>query len=229
MSKPPLLAPVSPVLLAVRVYPVPTLSIDNVLKVATPATAFTVFVPLRVPDAGLLPIATVIEAVLLVTRLPPASCTCTVTAGVIDEPDCVLLGCWAKASLVAAPAVMLNAELVAPVRPVLAAVRVYPLPALSIARSLNVAIPPAAATVLVPLRVPELGFVPIATVIDAVLLVTRLTFASCICRVTAGVMIWAAAVLVGCCAKASLFAAPGVMLKGLLVAPVRPVLAAVSV
>jgi hypothetical protein len=44
-------------------------------------------------------------AVLVVTVLPPASWTVTVTAGVIEAPAIVFVGCWLKASLLAAPAV----------------------------------------------------------------------------------------------------------------------------
>ncbi len=144
---------------------------DRLLNVATPLTALTVTVPLRLPLLGLVPMATVIEAVLLVTTLPPASCTCTVTAGVIEEVAAVFDGCVPKASFAAAPTVILNELLVTPVRPVLVAAKVYPLPALSMERLLKVAVPLTAATVVVPLRVPLLGLLPIATVTLAVLLV----------------------------------------------------------
>src|SRR5947208_802460 len=121
-----------------------------------PPDAFTVFVPLNVPPPGLVPIATVIETVLVVTRLLLASCTWTVTAGVIVWPAVVLLGCWLKVSFVAVPAVMLKVLLVADVSPVLVADSVYPLPALLMERLLKVAVPLTAATVVVPLRVPLL-------------------------------------------------------------------------
>ena len=94
------------------------------LKVATPLTALTVLVPASVPLEGLEPIATVIETLELVTVLPLASWTATVTAGLIDVPVAALVGCCWKASLVAAPGVILKAELVAPLRPVLEALRV---------------------------------------------------------------------------------------------------------
>ncbi len=68
--------------------------------------------------------AIVTDAVLVVTTLPPASCTCTVTAGVIEEPAAVFDGCVSKASFVAVPAVMLNAVLVAEVSAPLVAVSV---------------------------------------------------------------------------------------------------------
>src|SRR5713101_8116667 len=97
---------------------------DKLLNVATPPDAVTVVVPLRVPLPGFVPIATVIEAVLVVTRLPPASCTCTVTVGVIEEPAAVFDGCVPKPSFVAAPTVILNAVLVAEVNVPLVAVSV---------------------------------------------------------------------------------------------------------
>ena len=97
---------------------------DKLLNVATPFTALTVVVPLRVPLLGLVPMATVTEAVLPVTTLPPASCTCTVTAGVIEEAAVAFDGCVPNTSLAAAPTVMLNVSLVAPVRPLLLTVKV---------------------------------------------------------------------------------------------------------
>src|ERR1700722_6053464 len=93
-------------------------------KVATPLTALTVAVPLRVPLPGLLPIAMVTELVAVVTVLPFASSTLTVIAGAIVPPVAVLDGCTPNTSLVAAPGVMLNAELAAPVIPALEAARV---------------------------------------------------------------------------------------------------------
>src|SRR5712691_447134 len=97
-------------------------------KVATPLTAATVVVPERVPLAGLVPIATVMLVVAVVTVLPWASWTATRTAGAFTAPAAALLGCTVKASFAAAPALMLNAPLVAPVRPVADAVSVYPVP-----------------------------------------------------------------------------------------------------
>src|SRR5438552_1956731 len=93
-------------------------------NVATPLTAATVVVPERVPLAGLVPIASVMLVVAVVTALPCISWTATCTAGVIAAPAAALLGCTVKTSFAAAPAVMLNALLVAPVRPVADAVSV---------------------------------------------------------------------------------------------------------
>src|SRR2546423_731921 len=93
-------------------------------KVATPLTAATVVVPARVPLAGLGPVATVMLVVAVVTEMTWASWTATCTAGVIAAPAAVLLGCTVKASFAAAPTLMLNTLLVAPVRPVADAVSV---------------------------------------------------------------------------------------------------------
>src|SRR5215470_10729569 len=93
-------------------------------NVAMPATAATVVVPLSVPPEGLVPIAIVIEFVALVAVFPRESWMVTCTAGVIDAPAPMLEGCTVNASLLAAPAVTLNALLVVPVRPVALAANV---------------------------------------------------------------------------------------------------------
>src|SRR5439155_26967802 len=102
--KPLLLAPVRFVADAVRVYPVPGLLMFRFAKVATPLTAATVVVPERVPLAGLVPIATVMLVVAVVTLLPWASWTATCTAGVIAAPAAAVLGCAVKTSFAAGPA-----------------------------------------------------------------------------------------------------------------------------
>src|SRR5207249_10198216 len=71
-------------------------------NVATPLTAATVVVPERVPLAGLVPIASVMLVVAVVTVLPCASWTATCTAGVFAAPATALLGCPMKASFAAA-------------------------------------------------------------------------------------------------------------------------------
>src|SRR5205809_7218760 len=98
----------------------------KVEKVATPLAAATVLVPARVPLAGLVPIARVMLVVAVVTVLPWASWTATCTAGVFTAPATALLGCTVKASFAAGPTfrLILNAVLVAPVRPVADAVSV---------------------------------------------------------------------------------------------------------
>src|SRR5512143_2092102 len=92
----------------------PALSMDRLENVATPLTAATVVVPDSVPPPGLVPMATVMLAVELVTVLPNASCTATCTAGAMATPAVALVGWTRKASLEAAAGVMLNADEVAP-------------------------------------------------------------------------------------------------------------------
>src|SRR5256885_1036036 len=91
-------------------------------KVATPLTAATVGVPARVPLAGLVPIASVMLVVAVVTLLPWASWIATCTAGWTAARQPALLGCTVNTSFSAAPAPMLNALLGALVRPVAEAV-----------------------------------------------------------------------------------------------------------
>src|SRR6266404_4037221 len=76
---------------------------ERSLKVATPAAAFIGVVPLSVPLEGLVPIAMPIEAVLFATNLLPESRTLTVTAGLIEAPAPVFVGCCEKARWSAAP------------------------------------------------------------------------------------------------------------------------------
>ena len=68
-------ASVKPPAVASRVYPVPNLSIETLLKVATPLIADTVIVPDNVPLPGSLLMANVTLSVAVGTRLPPASNT----------------------------------------------------------------------------------------------------------------------------------------------------------
>src|SRR2546425_1245379 len=93
-------------------------------KVATPLTAAGG--ALRGGGAHVSVVAVAFEmlVVAVVTMLPWASWTATCTAGVIPAPAAALLGCTVKTSFAAAPAPMLNALLVALVRPVADAVSV---------------------------------------------------------------------------------------------------------
>ncbi len=91
---------------------------------ATPDEAFFVVVPDRVPPPGLFAMAIVIEAVDEVTVFPKLSWTVTVGGPGIELLTLTFPGCVVKASLAAALAVMLKASLVAPVKPVDAAVSV---------------------------------------------------------------------------------------------------------
>ncbi|MBK9655986.1 MAG: hypothetical protein IPO66_11180 [Rhodanobacteraceae bacterium] len=81
---------------------------------------------------------------------------------------------------------------------------------------------------VVPLSVPPVGLLPIASVMLPVYPV-RLPKASSACTVMAGLIAAPPAVLVGCCRKASCAGAAGVMLKVFDVAPVRLGLLAASV
>src|SRR5512143_1743538 len=128
-------------------------------KVATPLTAPTVLVPPRFPPPGFVPMATVTLLVAVVTRLPPASRISTLTAGLMGDPAGASDG-WARnPSLAAAPTVMLKVPEVALVSPDAVAESRYPVPALSMLRSLNVARPLEAVSVVVPDSVPSLGLV----------------------------------------------------------------------
>src|SRR5207247_4070938 len=89
----------------------------KVENVATPLAAATVVAPERVPLAGLVPIATVMLVVAVVTVLPWASWTVTCTAGVFIAPAAALLGCTVNTTFAAGPALIWNALLLAPVPP----------------------------------------------------------------------------------------------------------------
>ena len=88
------------------------------VKTATPELAFLVVVPVNTPPPGFDAIAAVIEAVEDVTVFPKPSWTTIVGGPDNATPAPALPGCTEKASLFAAPALTLNALLVAPVRPV---------------------------------------------------------------------------------------------------------------
>jgi hypothetical protein len=90
---------------------------------------------------------------------------------------------------------------------------------LSIERSVNVAAPFEAATVFVPPSVPAAGFVPIATVTFAELVVTVFPPASWINATTAGEMAAVLGVVDGCVVNASRVAAPTVTLNAELASP----------
>ena len=75
------------------------------LKVASPLTTDTTNVPDNVPLPGLLLITSVIASVAVGTKLPPASCTWTLSAGEIVAAAVVLVGSTLYTSCVAAPTV----------------------------------------------------------------------------------------------------------------------------
>src|SRR5438105_2180177 len=87
----------------------------------------------------------------------------------------------------------------------------------------KVATPATAATVLVPDRVPVLGFVPIATVMFPVNPLAVLPPASWAVTSTAGVIAVAAVVVLGCTENTSCVAVPAVILNTVLVVLPAPV------
>src|SRR5512143_2676450 len=95
-------------------------------------------------------------------------------------------------------------------------------------KSLYVATPATAVTVLVPDRIPLLGLVPMAMVTLPVKLVAVFPATSCAATFTAGVMVAVASVLVGCTVNTRFAAGPAVMLKAALVSGVRPLAVAAS-
>src|SRR5438552_1580892 len=190
-------------------------------KVATPLTAAWVSVPVSVPLLGLVPIATVMFPVNPVAVLPLPSWAVTSTAGVIAVPAVVVLGCTLNTTCVAVPAVILNAVLV--VLPAPVAGRVSPAPALSL--SLHDALPISltAAWVSVPVSVPLLGLVPIATVMFPVNPLAVLPLASWAVTSTAGVIAAPAVVVLGCTLNTNCVAPPAVILNAALVVLPAPV------
>src|SRR5262252_4594493 len=85
-------------------------------NMATPPAAATVFVPASTPPDGFAAITIVTFPVNEVTALLKASCAETRTAGAMDVPAVAVEGCTVNASAVAAPALMVKAVLVVPVR-----------------------------------------------------------------------------------------------------------------
>src|SRR5882724_44936 len=72
-------------------------------NVAVPPTALTVVVPDSAAPVGLLPGEMVIGLVAELTGLPAASCTWTLSAGVIGAPTAALTGCTMNTSRLAPP------------------------------------------------------------------------------------------------------------------------------
>src|SRR5690242_16311026 len=101
MSNVPLMAPARPAADAPRVYPLPLLSNERPLNVATPPTALTIFVPASVPPPALVPMAMVTASRAPVTRAPFASRISTCTAGETASPAIALVGWTVNANCVA--------------------------------------------------------------------------------------------------------------------------------
>src|SRR5437762_2481137 len=190
-------------------------------KLATPATAATVFVPDKVPVLGFVPIATVIFPVNPVAVLPLPSWAVTWTAGVIAAPAAADGGCTRHNSCHRVPSYVFMAALL--VLPAPVAVRVQPAPAVSMPFPARRASDLTAATVFVPDKVPVLGFVPIATVTFPVNPVAVLPFPSWAVTSTAGVIAAPAVVVLGCTLNTSCVAVPAVILNAALVVLPAPV------
>src|SRR5256885_772633 len=115
-------------------------------NVATPATAAAVAVPESVPPPALELSVTLTLPAKPVATLPSASWAVTCTAGVIAAPAVALVGCTLKTSTLGAPAVTLNAALVAaPPPPQAPAGSGGPGPPLFLLQPAKVALPPGAA------------------------------------------------------------------------------------
>src|SRR5713101_3927152 len=121
MLKAALVTAARPGVVAVSVYPVPPLSMNRVLKVATPLAAAIAVVP---PSTAPFPAtsATVTVPLNAVAGLPNASSAVTFTAGVIWRSATVVVGCTVNTSRVAVPLVMLKLVLKPVVSPVAVAV-----------------------------------------------------------------------------------------------------------
>ena len=130
----------------------PLPAIFRFVNVATPLTAFTVVVPLRMPVP--LEIVTVTDAELLV-RLPPASRNCTTGCVVNATPLTAPVGCVVSTTCVAEPAATVTlAEVTDSAGDVVVNCSVCaPVPV--ICRLLNVATPFTAVAVTVPPMLPD--------------------------------------------------------------------------
>ena len=147
-------APVRLPSLAAQRVAVPALLMDRLLKVAMPPTGRHGGRAAQGAAAGVGADGHRHVGVSLVTRLPNWSSTCTVTAGLIGTPATVLVGCTPKARWSAAAGVMLKVLEVAPLRLLSVARQRVAGAGLVDRQVLKVAMPPLAATVIVPLRVP---------------------------------------------------------------------------
>src|SRR2546422_11779996 len=76
---------------ALRVYPVPALSIFRFANVATPFTAFTGALPVNVPPAGLLSMAIATAPVKLVIGCAAGWGTVKVTVVAVSTPNYVVI------------------------------------------------------------------------------------------------------------------------------------------
>ena len=186
----------------------------SMTALATPFRNATALL-LGVAEPGFTGRVSVTVPVYAVLMLPSASSAATATFGEMIAPACAVVGCCVKTRWVAAPAMMLNVELVPSVSEAAVAVSVYPVPALSMESVENVATPAAAAIVVVPESVPAFAFVPIATVTLPVKLVATLSNWSSAVTLTAGVIAEPAAVSEGCTVNESFAAGAGLIVNAL--------------
>jgi hypothetical protein len=188
---------------AVSVYPAPALLMLRSEKFATPLVGVAVVVPESVPPPGLVPIATVIVLVAVLTVLSSTSRTVTLNVGSVP-PENVGPGCALNTSLVAGPAFTSKMLLTIEDRPVAVARSAYPEAALVIERLENVATPFTAETVVTPSRVAPLpGLFAIERKTLFVALSTVFPARSCTATLNVGI-VPTAVVLTGCAVNASL-------------------------
>src|SRR5437667_510227 len=117
---------------------------------------------------------------------------------------------------------MSNALLVTGANPLALAANVYPVPVLLRLKSVKVAAPPTAATVVVPLSVLPPGLLPSAIATLPVKPVTRFPSASSARTFTAGAIWRPATVVLGGVPNTSCVAVPAVIVKELLVVELNP-------
>src|SRR2546425_10289 len=176
----------------------PVKSMLRSLNAASPLVSVVlVVVPLRTPMPMLKLMSN--ETPASGTLLPNESFNWTVTGGAMATPAVVWVGCWAKATWLAAAGAMVNGLLATGVAGPLEAVNVFE-PARLTLRLLKVATPAESVVlVLVPLRVP----VPLLKVITTDTPGTLLVKLSATWTVTAGEIVTPAVASVGCCTKAN--------------------------
>jgi hypothetical protein len=172
------------------------------LNVAVPALVFAALPPLITPEEG---VKVIVRPESVSTTLPKESCTCTVTAGVIEIPAVTVEGPWRNASLLAAAAVTLNDDDADETTEPTEAVMVRPVAAVLILIALKVARPDA----LVDAVLPD-AIVPDDGVSVTVVPETGLPNASFAWTVTAGAIDAPATTLDGCCVNERLFTAAAV-------------------
>src|SRR5262245_38328675 len=166
-------------------------------NVAIPADAASVAGPDSTAPLGPVPavMVSVTSPVKVVATLPSESCALSCSAGAIGVPAASVPGSTAKARCVGGPATMPNLEPEPELRAPDVACSRYPNPDLSMLRFVNLATPPTALTVVVPLNVPLPGLRASERVTGSAKLETRLPLGSRASITTAGVMIAPAVVL----------------------------------